>query len=494
LTSQSYEDARRWAAHWCQRWFLGPNGEDLLRIDGVDAGWATHVDAYEALLRFALRRDGQSARRAPSFTRFTKEHGFDRALRALGLQAIGAPLAGTKAPAPGSVAVVVEIPTPSMIDSPALVARYLGPGRSTVVTTDPRAFRLLERTGLRPQALVSGWRAARDAARRVLPAIQQGWAAVESVREPMPLAGRDVRDGALESLRGMVTRSLPWIGAEIAAVGEFLDAARPVSIALASDQHRTGRVTSEVAAQRGIPVVVLQHGLPQAPIGYLPVVASKVASWSTASRNWFIEAGTDPRRVEVLGNPRFDELVNSGRVAEGPGGDPRILLALSPTSLAINAAATALVLQALEELPSAGLMIKLHPGQGDWSYVRRLVRGSPVADRVEIRRSSPLVPLLLWADVTVIHRSTVAVDSLAAGKPIAVLDVRDGLHAAQLELGELNPPVADSPRHLVELILELARDRAVFFSTRARAVESLVGPIDGGAAARIGDYLLARAP
>ena len=493
MTSQAYEDARIWAAHWCQRWFLGPTGEDLIQVDGVEAGWATHIEAYEALFRFALRRLRHDARPAPSFTRFTKDQGFDRPLRTLGLHALGAPVAASGIQGHGTVALVVEIPSPSMLESLALVARHLGPGRSRVATTDPRAFRLLDRRGVQPRAMTLGWRNARAAAKRAEPAVQSGWAAIVSQTPSMVLGDRDERDGALESLTALVTRSLPWLGAEIAAANEFLDGAQPVSVALASDQHRIGRVMAQLAKRRGIPVTVLQHGLPQAQIGYVPVVASTVANWSVASREWFLDVGTDAERLQILGNPRFDELATPGPAVEGPDGRPRMLLALSPTSLAINAAAAALVLRALEDLPGARLVIKLHPGQGDWGYVRRLVRASPAADRVDIRRGSALNPLLRWTDVTLIHRSTVAVDSLAAGKPIVVLDVRDGLHAAQLELGELDPPVADSPRHLVELVLELARDRATFFSARTGAVESLVGPVDGLATSRIGDHLLAGA-
>ncbi len=490
MTSPTYEDARHWAAHWCQRWFLGPDGADLLQVDGVDAGWASHIDAYEALLRFALRRFRHHGRSAPSFTRLTKERGFDRALRALGLQAVGSSGATRDGSATGSVAVVIEIPTPSMLESLVLLARHLGTERSSVVTTDPRAFRLLDSRGVRPLSLGGGWRDARAAVSRAKPAIQSGWAAVESLHVPMLLGGRDERMDALESLRPLVTRSLPWIGADIAAAASFLDVGQPTAIALASDQHRTGRVVTQLAERRGIPVVVLQHGLPQAAIGYLPVVAPTVATWSAASRQWFVDAGTDPDRLKVLGNPRFDEFAANGPAADGPEGRPRMLLALSPTSPAVNSAAASLAVRALQDLPAASLVIKLHPGQGDWGHVRRLVRASPVAHRVNLRRRSSLAPLLRWADVTLIHRSTVAVDSLAAGKPVVVLDVGPGQHPPQRELSELDPPVADNPRRLVEIVVELARDRSAFFSSRTAAVESLVGPVDGMATSRIADYLL----
>ena len=66
----------------------------------------------------------------------------------------------------------------------------------------------------------------------------------------------------------------------------------------------------------------------------------------------FVRHGTDPARLAVLGNPRFDalgaDLVQPGEREAGI----RLLLALSPTALAANQRLLSLVLDALSRLPT----------------------------------------------------------------------------------------------------------------------------------------------
>jgi len=244
--------------------------------------------------------------------------------------------------------------------------------------------------------------------------------------------------------------------------------------------------------------VVLQHGLPQARIGLLPVMARTVAAWSDASRDWFIAHGTAPAAVTITGNPRLDEFWNGtagGTAAPVAGvsglvGRPRVLLALSPGDPTVNAAVLHLALDGLASLPGACMVAKLHPGQGDWGFVKGILAGHPAGRRTRVLRREPLYPLLGWADVTLLHRSTVAVESLAAGTPVGLLGTTDAPGGADLELADLRLPHAGGGDSVADLITSLGSSPEGYFSDRSAALRRIVGPLDGRSSERVAELLL----
>jgi glycosyltransferase involved in cell wall biosynthesis len=477
-----YATAHAWAEFWSQHWFLDVAGEDRFGALGVDGGWATHIDAFERLLRFALRSIGASDAAVTRSLRSTiKARGLDRVVRALGLRMLDQP-SGRPGPAP--VALVVETPTTSMLEPAARVARALGAG-GRIATSDPRAFRDLRRRGLRPHALTVGLREQRRLLRSGRRAADAAWERLVEDGPAMPLDGIDRGPDARAALRSLARASMPWLLPEALAVERFLDAVGAHSVAIASDQHRIGRLVTGVAAGRSVRAVVLQHGLPQSRVGYLPVVADTVAAWSDHSRDWFVANGSDPQRVRVLGNPRLDP-APSERIAslDRLGGNLRILVPLSPTALEVNVDLLNAVLDAGQQLGTCAIAVKLHPGDGDWRFVPGLVRRHAMAGRTRIFRAEPLDPLLRWASATVVHRSSVAFESLASGTPVIVWQ-HPAAPSATTDLPGIDVPVVDRTEGLVTALRGGgAVDRG--------ALTRLVGPQDGRAAERIAGYLLNR--
>jgi hypothetical protein len=295
----------------------------------------------------------------------------------------------------------------------------------------------------------------------------------------------------LAALAPLVRRSVPRLAVERCALERVLDAVRPACVVVASDQHRIGRLTATLRRTQTWRLVVLQHGLPQDTLGYLPVVADTVAIWSRSSRDWFIAGGTEPARLVETGNPRLDQIVKADRAAIGTNvstrlslaGRPRLLVALSGASPALTDATVALAIEGLRLLPDATLVIKLHPGGGNWSGVHRMVAG--LGDRkvrVRVVGQERIGPLLAWADLVVVHRSSVAAEALAAGTPVAVADL-DGKSIADLELRELDLPLVADGSALAALALELTctRERLRYLAERHERIEAITGPVDGRA-------------
>lgn len=471
--------AREWAASCCQRWFLDGEGRDRFRLQQIDAGWATHVEAYLHLVEVGLAVLGAPPQgRGFGPLRWLKAQGMDRAARAMALRLRARPAD----PTPADFAVVVEIPTPSMLEPAALVASEAG-GTAVVATSDPRASARLRQRGIVAHPLVSGIGDEQRLVNEARQAMQVAWQRVAADPPQLRLDGMDVWHLARPRLERLVTRSMPYLLPERAALAAFFDRVTPRAVALASDQHRIGRLATALAGEAGIPITVLQHGLPQGTIGLLPVIADRVATWSEASSAWFVEHGTDPQRLVVAGNTRLDLLASIGVRSER---DVHLLVALTPTATETNEAVVAGSIEALSYLPDARLTVKLHPGQSSWSAVERLVRERG-GDRVHLRRHEPLYPMLAAASHVVLHRSTVAVEALAARRPVIVYRAGGEPTAADRELADVRLPQVENARSLAAAIGALRQRTEIhaWFAEREAELTRITGPLDGRSTARV---------
>jgi len=497
----TFEGLRDWAADRASDWFRGTDGEDRLAEDrDLTVGEALRVEAFNLLLPLAVEAGELSTDlgRGGLIERL-KGAGVDRAVRVAALRATG--FGRSEAVEPVPIAFVAEFVTPSGLEPMRLVAAALPGGRWRTLAGDPRVVRRWRLPGKRHLALTVPWRDERQILRRATREAADRWAEIRRSPPAFALNGRDLTKPALDRLEPLVLRSSPWLRVEREAIRRRVEALRPDWVVVASDQHRLGRLAVDVARGAGARSLVLQHGWPQYRLGYLPVVADRVATWSAASDEWFVEGGTAPNRLDRLGNPRLDPMLAGDRETTRAGesrrlsldGRPAILVALSPSDAGRNLALVDLALSAAERDSSAAVVIKLHPGDGRWQDVRRRVDEAPSESRSRIRvqRSEPIGPLLRWADLTLLHRSTVAVEALALGTPVAVGAVGapspDDALPDDLELPEVS--TADDLLATARSVVEPA-GRDAFIARRRAAVERVAGPIDGRSAQRIAEYLL----
>ncbi len=478
---------------WAKSWFLDPAGGDLLSFEGLPVGWALHIEVADTVQSVVLPLLGQPRRDVgrPAF-RGLKRRGFDRAARAWGLRGL-APF-GDRSDDPHSrVSIISELATPSTLDGLIAVADRLEV-RPTIGVADPRALRRWRSTGHRVAPLILSPFAETRRLRSLQGVADDRWQAVTRHARPLLVGGADYTQAALGGVRSVVRRSIPWVGVEALALREFLDGSRPHTIVLASDQHRIGRLATHLSGSRGIRSIVIQHGLPQSTLGYLPVVADRLAVWSESSARWFLDHGTPADRLRIVGNPRLDWLpagdasADEGRIQglSALTGRPSILVALSVASVDTNWRLIDAAIGALGRLPEASLVIKLHPGGSDWTDVlQRSTWPVTVRQRTQVIDRAPIEPLLRWADVVVIHRSTVAGEALAAGCPVVVVETSEP-SAADLELRSLElMRVADADT-LASATASLTEgdSGSRYVASRRPEIERVMGPSDGRSADR----------
>jgi hypothetical protein len=497
----TFEEVREWSIERATSWALDDAGRDRLALDEIDPAQALRVEAFNLLLPMAASAIGVSSDFGSSGWRGDlKRRGLDRLARAVALHALG--IRSTRPPAGRlDVVGVGEVATPSMLDPMIHVLRALPAERRLAVAGDPGVYRRFARTALEPIPATIPWREERRILGRATREARGRWAELSSQPPAFTLRGTDLTGQALERLRPLVLRSLPWIAVEHEAIRRVIERSGPRWVVLASDQHRIGRIAVGVARAAGCKTMVLQHGVPQYSLGYLPVVADTIAIWSDAAHDWFVSGGADPRRIRRLGNPRMDQLVARDRTRDreevaqrlGLPGGPRLLVGLSPSDSDRNLALLRLGLATLKNNSTATMIVKLHPGGGRWDDVRSVVEDSEarVRDRIRIARLDALYPLLMWADLTLIHRSTVALESLAAGTPVAIIGGAGDSPTDSLP-ANLDLPEVTDPGTLQSLLDRIGTDdaRLQFIAERKDAIERSTGPLDGQTVKRIADVLL----
>ena len=132
-----------------------------------------------------------------------------------------------------------------------------------------------------------------------------------------------------------------------------------------------------------------------------------------------------------------------------------------------------LAIEATRRLPDSSAVIKLHPGGGDWSRIRAIVAGLGDSQaRVRVIDREAIEPLIWWADLILVHRSSVAVEALAMGTPVVVADL-DGESIADLDLVRLALPRVVDGAALATLAGELLEPdrRADYFGRRRATLE-----------------------
>ncbi len=479
MIAQEASVADEWAARLAQSWFLGTSGEDRLNVGGVSAGWAAQIEVYHLLRELAARRLGvpEPATDASVLARL-KRRGWDRPLRLLvsRLAGIGAATRDHQAAA----LVLSEIPTPSMLDSLVAVAVALGP-TGAHLSADPRALPTWRRAGFRPFGLWTDPRSTYEVLRRAANEFDDRWRAIERDPPAMRLGSQDLAQEVIPLLRNLLRRRTTWLSVEAAALQRCLEVVQPRCVVLASDQHRLGRVAVELARANGMKSLVVQHGLPQHPIGYVPVVADVVACWSSHAADWFAARGTHRSRLVVTGSPALE----GEQACELPQ-DPMVLLLLSPTVSGLNERVTRIVLNAARTLRWP-VTVKLHPGHRRWSAVLGVVAEHRGSVTVRVAHREALGPLIDEATVAVVHRSTTALQALARRRPVVVVTDPAAASFAELDAPMLQLPMASSSDQLAAALASLASPRSVdeYFEARAQQLEYVLGPRDSRSAVRI---------
>lgn len=304
------------------------------------------------------------------------------------------------------------------------------------------------------------------------------------------------------------------------AVFEELYARWPFDAFVApSDLFYYVRGAAAACERLGVPFVVVQKETTVSPgtmeketvllRDHIPFLAHHMTVCSERHRDYWVEAGADPERISVTGQPRFDTYATAAAPRRAGG---RCLLFLSYHLYAYAEAVTgeldvwrtlhSQTEQGLWQLAERGweIVIKPHPQQPGWpAEVRRMRAALDRGLRRRVRFAQPTADtrdLILSADAVVGFQSTALFEAMIAGRPVIYTAWDPRVRQLREEL---------IPIHTYGDTIEIVEDRDDFVTTVERApayprgsegwlrraeifVEEL-GPVDGRSSERVLDRI-----
>lgn len=207
---------------------------------------------------------------------------------------------------------------------------------------------------------------------------------------------------------------------EIVALDNLLGKLTPKAILLTSDAHRIGRIVVQLAKSRGISTYVIQHGAPIWKYGYVPVVADKMLVWGGDAFDWFVSHGVPAEKLNIVGNPRFDNLTLV-ELKKNNCQPPKVLLLPNPIDRAlISRMISSFILSTRSH--DGPVIIKLHPSETDIEWFQREIPAQ-LKNKIHIS-TRPLNELDIGlGDIAVVANSTAGVDVVLLGGAIVNVEL-----------------------------------------------------------------------
>jgi hypothetical protein len=261
-------------------------------------------------------------------------------------------------------------------------------------------------------------------------------------RDPSAGAGVGGRGGAGALLRRAV-RAAAW-RAGLGPRLRWLLRGTGVAVVPNDAAYPYAELAADLRARR-VPFVLLQEGIrfplpteDAAGLAYGAGGAAAVCAWGEASAEHFRAIGVPAASVRVTGTPRFDGVAPAawqgrGRALAAELGlerEPLLYLSNTIDDQGFCSAAAKLELFAgfvREAAPvlareRRALVVKLHPRE-DTAAFRRVAAGFPDVPLHVLPLEAPLFAVLAMGRAAVVLASTVGLEALAFGLPLAVLAI-----------------------------------------------------------------------
>ena len=214
---------------------------------------------------------------------------------------------------------------------------------------------------------------------------------------------------------------------------------KPDALVLDQDATPFARATVGLARKYGSQSFVVQHGAPLSRFGFAPLAADRILAWGQSSRRTLLRWGMANSRIQITGSPCHDRLARSFSLSTPKRPSRRkerapeiLLLATVPprdsrpdgVELHLTRSTYAKMLhnafQAVERVPNATLIIKLHPRSPNDPRTSRLLGQF---DRLKTRlvTGGPVETWIAKADCVLSCISSAGIDATLAGVPVIQL-------------------------------------------------------------------------
>ncbi len=293
------------------------------------------------------------------------------------------------------------------------------------------------------------------------------------------------------TVNGLLIDSLNQAAYWLDAMAEAFDRLQPDCLVSTTYSSAVGRAMAAAGRVRGTRSVYVQHGLvPDWPF-YARFANDLLLLWGQSNFRTMLRSGIDAERMRVVGATIYDELAQSQVGARtdnlcGANSKTRVALMASRTAgTAVSLAAARRILttvfQAVQRIPNAELVVKVHPGDRT-GLVERTLRDQP---RCSVVRDGESRDVIQGSDVVIVISSTTGLEACVADKPLIVLRVPGVSEAVPYEgyRAAVSLPIdgAEAAENLQAAIQELIDSplrRSELAAGRRRLVDDM---LNGGA-------------
>lgn len=276
--------------------------------------------------------------------------------------------------------------------------------------------------------------------------LKQRWNELDNnqkFKESMVYQGIPIWGLVKERLEHLFLNRFPELIKDIEIFEYMLDKENVDMIVVAFGVTEFDKTLVSVGNQKGVPSLVVQHGISGHPIGFLPLSASKIAVWGRITRDWLVGGGVDANRIVITGSPRFDRylqrdknfvkekekicrelhldsqkkiIVFATQIAGGKIGFANLHLSHKEGKDLLFAMANL-----MKRYPDKQLVIKLRAAEEE-EITQKIVNESNL-DNIKITLNTNIYELVSACDILITPWSTVGLEAMILDKPVITMDL-----------------------------------------------------------------------
>lgn len=296
----------------------------------------------------------------------------------------------------------------------------------------------------------------------------------------------------------------------------ILDSIQPRSVFLVAEYIYIHRALSQLARQRGIPVLALQHGIfSESAAGYIfpsntgamlhDRLPDHMLVWSTLFRDRLLNSSCGFREdgVVVVGSPRYDVFARAEALYDRistleaygvTGRGPVVLWTTALHDLSTNEQDIRSALRAMADcvaqIEGLTLIIKQHPGEP--THYDRLIRMTmdlPQDHIILAPKTADTSALIHACDLMVVRNSTTVVEAVLLDRPVITMDFGFEEDACSEYARTGATTDVREPGQLLSVMQRLLRDDSEQAAHRGDFVAAYCYRNDGLATQRVADYV-----
>jgi len=495
-TADIYERSYRLS----QELFLDDNGDDLFLVDRFPFGKLSQTQLFHVVLETLMAEREGSPKQAPSIlssagiAEWSKRNCFDWQIKEKLAKFVSS---SQTIDTDCDILAIYDVRNGAMIDTLSRVHRVLQLEKNIIgLTFEPRVYNRIRQAVAKSMLYPNGvgeWDR-----RRVISIFRELFSKYQKHRGELRRRVESVvgnnRNGVLRYLDQLFARFYRQSVKDYVRVCAILEQLKPNLIVAASDCHKFSRMFALLSERYGAQSLVIQHGATISPHGYVPLYADKFAAWGKLSADWMISRDAPDEKIVVTGQPRLDRLIEYFKKlkADRPKASRRILVATNPIPQKHNEALVKIIADGIRAFAfETELTFKLHPGQSQLEFFRRLCYHNQLNCRIEAR--GDLYRMIAESDIVITTQSTVGIETLALGLDLIIVDF-EGLQTAipyddyqcVYKVTNADELAESLRRHLTD-----AEPWPTIRTKRDQFVRDYLYQVDGGATKRVAELALA---